>query len=206
MTIYTSGTQLGARSSSGIFTAGTRYGEGNVGAPGIQPMKFEYHAKYKSVWGGGSCTVTSVDYRSWRIEGAYSYWADVVFKVTVLSGSYGNTSIDAEVECYAGDDGTSCIHMMSSDSASHASHLPTLTDNTTATFGIAPGETKWIDGAGSKAYQAGYFIIRTSDLGAGSCTGTSSNIYLRIKRLRWGAAVPWDYTNEGIQTSNVKYG
>ena len=205
MTIYTYDTQLGTRSSSGIFTVGTRYGGADDAPPVPQEMYPEYHAWHRSSWGAGSgVTVTPIDYWSWSVVGTYSYYADVHFKVTVLSGSYGDTSVDAEIEAYAGSDGTSCISVLPGDPLEYSGYTPTLTDGTSPSFGIAPGETKWIEGAGSHTYQTGYFGIGISDLGAGACTGTSANIYLRLNRLRWGTTIVWDYANKGIQTSNVR--
>ena len=207
MTIYTSDAQLGSRSSSGIFTVGTRYGaDGDIDPCDAQILTPSWKRSCVNTYFGATCTVTYIDDLSWKVVGAVggSGWfrSYAIFLGTVNSGSYANGSIDAEITCYSGDDAAELVGMHGGDTCS-GSDVPEICGNTTPDTGLAVGATAWFEGAGSYTYQTGYFGVIVS---GNYHTGSTVDAYFRLNRLRWGDVIVWDSTNKGIQTSNVRHG
>lgn len=203
MTIYTNNVQMGSRSIGGIFTSGVRFGD-DLAPYSPQIVTPSWKRSCAKVYFGATCTITYVDDLSWRVVGdvGASGWfrGYAVFLVTVNSGAYGNTAIDAEVTCYSGSDEAELVGMSKGDICNGAD-IPTLSDGTTPSDGLAIGETKWMEGAGGHAYQTGYFSIGV----AGNYhTGSKVDAYFRINRLRWGSVIIWDRDNKGIITNNVR--
>lgn len=210
MTIYTTDTQLGSVGASGVFTDGTRYGAESDIAPYVpQIVTPVYNMKYEFAVFSAYVDVTPIaDTLDWRVTGYVDsdgwFRGYMVFGVTVNSGAYGVNHIDAEVYCYDGDSRypTDLISVTDSNPADFSGPDPTLSDPG-PDDPIAIGETRWLEGSGALTYQSGYFSVMV----AGTYhSGTATDCYYRLMRLRWGDVIIWDTSSKGLHTSNVKYG
>lgn len=181
-----------------------------------QKITPSYDMKYAFKIFDATCTVTPFeDILSWRVEAAVggSGWFNgyIVFKVIVISGSYDNGHIDAEVTCYAGSDAVEQIRVDDSNPATFSGPDPTLT-NAGDFESLAIGETKWLNGNGGLVYQTGYFSVSAQ---GDYQTGMSVDAYFRLDKLRWsdGNVIIWDREddpgypqNNDIFTSGIQLG
>lgn len=151
-------------------------------------MTPEYHALHKFCFGGGGVSIDMVGDLEWHVvivNAPYWCWADINIKGIVNSGSHGVGAISPEIECYAGSEGTDELILLSGDPLEYGGYNPSLTDpGSTVTLDI--GQTKWLTGSGNNDWQTGYFTIRVRQK-PGSC-----NLYLRLKKLKWGSTIVWD--------------